>query len=338
MRIERAVTSISWIPSEAFVGTTKLGTRLGIAHYDDPPPEDIGGPDSGVLDRLREADGFRFANVLRAWVDIEDGHIVGHGYTGGGQIGATTLSFGVGDITIPAVSLPDRQLTAEVGDGWVRFTQTTGGRTGVPAPRPVSHAPFVQYRAPIAWTTLQLTIRADGTSQAQMVGASNFPRHWIYGDDGKLTAKSGLTDFKDWLRHAFGKQTPWGELDSPAIVTEVETALERELSTVVMRGGQKPDIRKVKAGKTLVEQGQAGSELFVLLDGVLQVEVDGEPMAEIGPGAVLGERAVLEGGRRTATLRATTACRVAVATGAQIDTERLATLSQGHRREELRST
>ena len=44
--------------------------------------------------------------------------------------------------------------------------------------------------------------------------------------------------------------------------------------------------------------------MFMLLDGVLQVEIDGEPVAEIGSGAVLGELAVLGDGRRTATLRA----------------------------------
>ena len=30
-------------------------------------------------------------------------------------------------------------------------------------PRAVKHAPFVQYHAPIVWTTLELTIHADGT-------------------------------------------------------------------------------------------------------------------------------------------------------------------------------
>ena len=50
--------------------------------------------------------------------------------------------------------------------------------------------------------------------------------------------------------------------------------------------------------------------MFMLLDGVLQVEIDGETVAEIGSGAVLGELAVLGDGRRTATLRAVRASRV----------------------------
>ena len=62
----------------------------------------------------------------------------------------------------------------------------------------------------------------------------------------------------------------------------------------------------------LVEQGAQGHELYLLLDGVLAVEVDGEQVAEMGPGTMLGERAALEGGVRTATLRAISPCRVAV--------------------------
>jgi CRP-like cAMP-binding protein len=45
---------------------------------------------------------------------------------------------------------------------------------------------------------------------------------------------------------------------------------------------------------------------------VLGVEVNGERVTEMGPGTMLGERAALEGGGRTATLRAITPCRVAV--------------------------
>ena len=117
-------------------------------------------------------------------------------------------------------------------------------------------------------------------------------------------------------------------------MTAVETALERELATTIMRGGEKPDIRKVKEGKLLVEQGQLGHELFLLLDGVLSVEVDGDAVAEVGPGAILGERAVLEEGRRTSTLKAMTPVRVAVARADQIDEDLLRELSEGHKRED----
>jgi hypothetical protein len=181
---------------------------------------------------------------------------------------------------------------------------------------------------------MELTIHADGSHEGGLVGASQFPRHWVYDSDGALTAKSGLTDLKTWLREAAGDRTPWGDSDSEALVTAVETALERELSTTIMRGGTKPDVRRVKAGAVLTEQGQPGAELLLLLDGVVSVEVDGTLLAELGPGAVLGERAVLEGGVRTSTVRCLTPCRVAVAPADVIDRDRLAALAAGHHRED----
>lgn len=329
MRHEAAVTAISWIPSEAISGLgTKLPFEMGIAHYDAPPPDVI-----DDLEALRDADRFRFANALRAYVEMDDGRITGYGYLGGGMIGATTMKLGSKSTTFQAVPYPDIQRDPEVGDTSVRFVQTAGGRTGVPAPRRVKRKPFVQIVAPTAWSTLALTIHADGRSEFEVLGASPFPRHWIYDSEGKLSAKTGIIDFKDWWRTAFGQHTPWGAEDSPAIVTAVESALERELSSVIM-AGHRPEIRKVKEGTILTEQGQMGDELYLLLDGVLRAEVDGEELAELGPGALLGERAVLEGGRRTATLRAVTACRVAVARGDDIDREKLEQIAEGHRREE----
>jgi hypothetical protein len=329
MRYQSTTTSLSWIPSEAVTGMTKLPFDSGVAHYDATPPEVL-----EDLEALRDADRFRFANRISAWIEVEDGRIVGHGQDGGGMIGSTTMRLGSRSTTITAFPLPDIQAEPEVGDGWVRFVQTAGGRTGVPTPRRVNHAPFVQITAPLAWSTVALTLHADGRAEPDLVGASPFPRHWLYDDSGKVVAKTGVIDFKKWYRNAFGKHSPWGDEDSPALVTAVETALERQLSEQVMKAGEKPDIRKVKKGKALTEQGTPGDELFLLLDGVLSVEVDGEVLAELGPGALLGERAVIEGGLRTSTLRAVTKCTVACASGDHIDKAVLAEVAEGHRREE----
>ena len=328
MRIESSVTSISWIPSEAVKGVTKVPFEMGLAHYDDPPPDHI-----HSLTELQEADRFRFANHLSAWIEVDNGRIVDRGQGGGGQIGSTTIRFGGRGMTFAAVAFPDKRPVPVTGDGWVRFTQTAGGRTGVPAPRKVNRPPFIQISAPLAWTSLTLTLFADGTSVHELTGASPFPRHWIYDSDRNLAQKSGLVDFKRWYTRAFGTATPWGDEDSPALVTEVETALERQLSLSIMRGDAKPRIEALKQGAALVAQGDKGSDMYVLLDGVLSVEVDDAPVAQVGPGAVLGERALLEGGRRTATLRAMTACRVAAASGAELSPELLSELAAGHRRE-----
>ena len=301
----------------------------GLFHYDEPPADVI-----DDLETLRLADRFRFANRLAAWIDVEGDKIVDAGYSGQSHIGSTTVGMGRKQVSFAAFAMPDIQQTPEIGDGWVRFVQTAGGRTGVPAPRRVRRKPFVQYQAPLAWTTLALTLHVDGSSEWEVVGASGFPRHWIYDHKGALVAKSGLTEFKTWWRTAFGKHSPWGDEDSPALVTAAETALERTLSGVIMRESAEPKIRGIKAGATLVREGDPGEELFVLLDGVLRVDVGGERLTELGPGAILGERALLEGGLRTSTLTAVTPCRVAVARADQIDQEALRQVSEGHRREE----
>jgi len=328
MRIESSVTSISWIPSEAIDGMMKLPFELGVGHYDSPPPDVV-----TDLEALRLADGFRFANELRAWIDVEGGNVVGHGQTGGGRIGSTTLRLGPKAMTFPAVAFPDIRPDPEVTATSVRFVQSAGGRTGVPAPRRVRRPPFVQITAPLAWTSLALTLRADGTSSFEVAGASPFPRHWIYDEAGQLAAKSGIIDFKRWNHTNLRRESPWGNEGSAALITTAETALERQLSATIMRGGSPVATRKVAPGKTLVEQGEPGDKLFVLLDGVLVVEVDGTPVGEVGPGAILGERAILEGGRRTSTLRAVTKVNVAVAGAEEIDPAALAEVAKGHRQE-----
>ena len=60
MRYESSITSLSWIPSEAVTGASRLAFDSGFTHYDDPPPAEL-----GDLEELRAADRFRFANVLR---------------------------------------------------------------------------------------------------------------------------------------------------------------------------------------------------------------------------------------------------------------------------------
>ncbi len=327
-RIERSVTSVTWIPSEAIAGLAKVPFALGAAHYDDPLPDRL-----DDVAAWTSSDRCRFANELRAWIDVDDGRIVGAGYEGGGHLGSTTLRLLGIETEFGAVALPDLRGAPEVRAGEARYRQTAGGKTGVPSPRFVRRAPFVQLRAPTAWTTLALTIRTDGSCDFDVEGASPFPRHWVYDHEGRLAAKTGVIDFDAWYREAHGSATPWGDADSPALVAEVATALERQLSRSIMRAGATPDVVELAAGELLTEQGQPGDELFVLLDGICEVEVDGDVVADVGPGAVLGERALLEGGVRTSTLRATTPIKVARAGASAIDPARLAELRTHHRRE-----
>jgi hypothetical protein len=327
-RFESSVTAVSWIPSEAISGPSKIPFELGVTHYDDPPPDRL---DS--LEQLRTSDRFREANELRAFIEVEDGRIVGSGHLGQGHIGATTVRVGPAAMRFPAVQLPDIRPEPEIGESSVRFVQTIGGRMGLPTPRPVPHPPFVQFWPSIAWTTLALTINTDGSSSHELLGASPFPRHWIYDHDGRLAEKSGAIDFGKWFNHSYGDRTPWGTQDSPAVTAAVESSLERSLSTAIMRGGAKPTIRKIAEGENLVRQGEAGTDVFLILDGIFVVEVDDEQVAEIGPGAVVGERAALSNGTRTATLWARTPGRVAGVPSDALDSEALGSLAEAHHRE-----
>jgi cyclic nucleotide-binding protein len=328
MRIEKSVTAISWIPAEAVEGMPKVPFELGIGHYDEPPPDRL---EPGDLPRLRDEDRFREANLLKAWIEVDDGRITDHGHSGESFIGSTTFRFGPKDVVFAGVPFETLRPEPELGADAVRFVQTVGGRAGFPAPRRVRGKPFFRISGATAWTTLALTIRADGSSEHELAGASAFPRHWVYDDSGTLVQKAGTIDFKTWYRDSHGERTPWGEEDAPAVVTAAESELERQLSREIMQGGVAPERKRLASGETLVEQGEPGDELYLLLDGVFAVEIDGEPVAEVGPGALVGERALLEGGTRKATLRATTPSRVAVVPGDAVDRKALEELAKDRR-------
>ena len=299
MRIDASATAITWLPFDALDRIRVIPIELALAHYDEPPPEVI--PD---LDELRRRDAFREGNELRAWIEIDGGEIVDYGQAGrsligdGPEIGAQQVSFA-------AVEFPVIQPEPEVGDGWIRFTQTVGGRIGLPAPRPVVGRPYFHVGAVSSWTTLELLMREDGASETRLVAASPFPRHSLYAGR-QLVEVFGASEFE------LGDGTPWGDEATPAFAAAVESELERKLATSILRDGVRLVRRRVARGETLVEQGKPGDDLFVLLDGVFDVEVDGEVVAQVGSGAILGERAVVGDGLRTATLRAVRSSRVAV--------------------------
>jgi CRP-like cAMP-binding protein len=80
--------------------------------------------------------------------------------------------------------------------------------------------------------------------------------------------------------------------------------------------------------------GEAADDIALVLDGMVEVEAAGTVLAKLGPGAVLGERASLEEGRRTATVRAVTDCRVVSYLAADLSPEDLRELAAGHHRED----
>jgi CRP-like cAMP-binding protein len=62
----------------------------------------------------------------------------------------------------------------------------------------------------------------------------------------------------------------------------------------------------VEAGTILVQEGDLGYAMFAIVSGTADVSQQGTPIRTLAAGDVFGEIAVLSGGRRTATVTATT--------------------------------
>jgi Cyclic nucleotide-binding domain len=314
MRVESSITAVTWLPFAVLDSMPNLPLGVAVAHYDDPPGQVL-----GDLDALREADGFREANELRAWLEVADGAIVDYGLDGRSLAAGGALDLGSEQIAFPAVEFPVIQPEPQVEADGVRFSQTVGGRIGLPVPRPLAGRSYFHLGSATAWTTLELLLRKDGSSEARLVAASPFPRHSVYDADGMLVDEQGVTDYESWHRQSTG-ESPWG--DEAAL----DEQLDRELDQVALRSGAKLPRHRLAAGETLVEQGQTGTDMYLLVEGVLDVEIDGAVIAQVGAGALVGELAVLGDGRRTATLRAVRRARVAVLGDDAIAGSRLAQL------------
>ena len=81
-----------------------------------------------------------------------------------------------------------------------------------------------------------------------------------------------------------------------------ERCTNRELSALA--GTVVP--RLVDAGEVLAREGEDGSDFFVIVDGEACASIDGDELGRIGPGSFFGELALLDGGPRSATVKAGT--------------------------------
>jgi CRP-like cAMP-binding protein len=64
--------------------------------------------------------------------------------------------------------------------------------------------------------------------------------------------------------------------------------------------------RKIPRGELLVKEGDTGDELFIITDGFVEVllETPRRVVVNLGTGQITGEMALVDGGPRSATLRA----------------------------------
>lgn len=71
----------------------------------------------------------------------------------------------------------------------------------------------------------------------------------------------------------------------------------------------------VEAGKELVREGDYSYDVLAIEEGTARVERDGQTVAELAPGDVLGEMGVLERSQRNATVVATSPMLLVTLTG-----------------------
>ena len=316
-RIAASATCLSWIPPQAVEGAFKLPFSLGVTHYDAPPPHSA--PD---VDGLLAADAIRFANRLQAWIDVTDGQITGYGIDGGGRLGTTTVRLASRVITFAGVAMPDLTPPPEVYPDRIRFTQTAGGHTGAAVPRRISHPPFVRLSAPLAWSTIVLTIWSDGFSRAELAAASPFPRHYLYDTTGRLTVKSALIRYRAWLRRSDRATSPWAGAGEAIPLAPVRSGVEGSLAdSILVSGGYRQ--YELPAGAMLADLPVSPCDVRLLLDGLVVVEVDGRPAIDAGPGAIFDPAIRAPESEQHVTVRAKTRCRLAVVPRDQLDSQAL---------------
>jgi hypothetical protein len=225
MRLESSITAISWIPADSVTGLAKLPFAAGVTRYDARPPVRLADADA-----WRAGGAIREVNRLRAWIYVENGHVVEAGYDGpGGFVGSTTLDLRFSKMTVPGHARPVLRRRPMISARSARFFQTVGGRTGVPFPRLTARPPFVVWNSSTAWTTLVLTLHADGRKDGFLLGASPFPRHSLYDEAGNLIAETTITDFGRWFSTHYGRETPWGGRDlEPLALQEIIPERGRE--------------------------------------------------------------------------------------------------------------
>ena len=333
MKIESRVVAVSWIPSEAVKGAMKAPVRAGhrplrraaagrarrpgrlaqaghVPRRQRPP---------GVDRRRRRREDHRLRLQRRRRDRLDDD---------GPRLRQRHLP---GRRRTPPCSPSPRWATAGCGSSRPRAAAPACRRPGAsPSRRSCSTTHPPRGRRCRSRSTPTVAREFD------LVGASPFPRHWVYGPDGKLAAQ-----VRAWSTSRTGTATPSASTARGAARTRRRSSprSSRPWSGScrrVIMGEGKPKIRKLKEGAALTTQGEEADAIYLLLDGVIQVNVDGEEIANLGPGALIGERAVLEGGKRTATLVAVSPCKVAEARKVELDLDKLAEVSEGHRREEQR--
>ena len=75
---------------------------------------------------------------------------------------------------------------------------------------------------------------------------------------------------------------------------------------MVEQVGRLADEVDLPAGRVAARQGTSGDEFFLILEGTVRIERDGQLLRDLGPGDYFGEIALIDGGPRSGTVTAIT--------------------------------
>lgn len=95
----------------------------------------------------------------------------------------------------------------------------------------------------------------------------------------------------------------------------------RDIRPLISAPTASPDIVHFPAGSTVFRQGEGGDCGYLIEDGVVEIIVEGDPPRSIGlrgQGELIGEMAIVHGGKRFATVVAQTDCRLMHISAARI--------------------
>lgn len=90
-------------------------------------------------------------------------------------------------------------------------------------------------------------------------------------------------------------------LNKAAIFAGVQDHALAEIAQIVVEAD-------FDTGEKIIREGDDESWMFILVEGTARVDIAGKEVATIGPGAAVGELAVLDPGPRAATVTALTPC------------------------------
>jgi CRP/FNR family transcriptional regulator, cyclic AMP receptor protein len=74
---------------------------------------------------------------------------------------------------------------------------------------------------------------------------------------------------------------------------------------------REPNPTVLAAGDTLFNEGDPGEEMYVVLEGEIDIFVKGTLVATVGPGGIIGEMALVDHLPRAATVKARTDAKLA---------------------------